>query len=167
MCWLKLFKSGLEKPPTLEAYDSYARQQVGDVPRYESTWAEVKAGLQSLEVRCMIKDEDVTDLRVFHTDEATLARMIPFLTYPADYYVAELDIDCDDYSMWAASDARRIFKVNGVYQVWGWMPLGYHAWSLGIVGQGRYKLWEPNAGFESAGDLFKAGEYGYNPEKWK
>jgi CRISPR type III-A-associated RAMP protein Csm4 len=49
------------------------------------------------------------------TDEETLARMVPFLTYPADYYVAELEINCDDYARWAAADARRIFLIQGVY----------------------------------------------------
>lgn len=166
MCWLsKLFKSGLEKPPSLEEYDNWVRQQVGDVPRYETTWEQVKAELSVLGLKCMISD--APDVKVFYTDEATLAKMIPFLTYPADYYIAELEIDCDDYSMWAASDARRIFKTNGIYQAWGWMPLGYHAFSVAKIGPSQYKLWEPNAGFECAGELFNFGENEYNPDKWK
>lgn len=160
-----MFRSGSDKTPSLEAYDGWVRQQVGTIPRYESTWNEVKAELESLGLQCMVSD--APDVRVFYTDEATLAKMIPFLTYSAEYYVAELDIDCDDYAMWAAADARRIFKVGGVFQAGGWMPLGYHAWSIGKVAPMQYKLWEPNAGFECAGDLFNFGDNEYNPNKWK
>lgn len=166
MCWLsKLFKP--ERPPTLEAYDNWVRQQVGEVPRYETSWGEVKVELQNLGLRCMIKDEDIPDFKMFHTDETTLTKMIPFLTYPADYYVAFLEIDCDDYADWASADASRIFKISGVRKVWGWMPLGYHAWSISRIAPMRYKLFEPNAGFDCAGELFNFGYFGYNPNKWK
>ena len=162
---VKELEAELALPPTYDEYYDWVRQQVGDVPKEEATLLEVRQELKALGLVCM--DESIPDTRVFSTDETTLTKIIPFLTYPADYYVAELDIDCDDYSMWAAADARKIFKVNGVYQVWGHMLLGYHAWSIGRVSVGKYLLWEPNAGFDYAGELFKFGGFGYNPEKWK
>jgi len=162
---IKELEAELALPPTYEEYYEWVRQQVGVIPKHESTLVEVRQELKTLGLVCM--DESIPDTRVFSTDEASLTKMIPFLTYPADYYVAELDIDCDDYSMWAAADARKIFKVNGIYQVWGHMPLGYHAWSVGRVAAGKYLLWEPNAGFECAGELFAFGIHEYRPEKWK
>ena len=153
------------EPPSLEAYDNWVRQQVGTITRYETTWLKVKAELEALGLKCMASD--APDTKVFYVSETSLAKMIPFLTYPADYYVAELDIDCDDYSKWAASDASRIFKVNGIWEVWGMTPLGYHALSLAKLTGNKYKLWESNAGFEYAGTVFSFGDYEYTPNKWK
>jgi len=155
-----------QNEPTLEAYDNWVRQQVGDIPRYQTTWGQVKAELDALGLECMIKN-DAPDFYVYHTDEVSLARMAPYLTYPADYYTQELDIDCDDYAMWSASDARRIFKVNGIYQCFGDMPDGYHAFPLAKVGVGEYKIWDSNAGFLCAGKPFNFGDYDYQPRKWK
>jgi hypothetical protein len=152
-------------PPSREEVDDWMRKQVGAVPLFETSWSQVISDLEALGLRCMIK-EDAPDYKVFYTDEVTLARMVPFLTYPADDYVEER-ADCDDYAMWASADASRIFKLNGVRQCWGDTPLGPHAWSLALVGVGQYKLWEPNAGFAYAGELFDAGDNGYQPKKWK
>jgi len=162
---IKELEAQLASPPTYEKYYDWVRQQVGDIPKHETMLSDVRQELKSLGLVCM--DESIPDIHVFSTNEATLIKMVPFLTYPADYYVAELDIDCDDYSMWAAADARKIFKVNGIYQVWGSMPLGYHAWSIGRSAAGKYLLWEPNAGFEYAGEVFAFGTHNYQPEKWK
>jgi len=30
-----------------------------------------------------------------------------------------------------------------------------------------YKLWDANAGFEYAGELFNLGEHGYGSKRWK
>lgn len=160
MCFL------IKKPtPTLEGYDNWVRSQVGDVPRQEMTWADLVSMLASHGLTLMLTDQP--DYKIRFTDEETLARMVPFLTYPADYYVAELEINCDDYARWAAADARRIFHIQGVYEVWGNTPYGYHAWSLGIIAFDEIRLFEPNAGFPMAGELFIPGDYGYTPEKWK
>ena len=154
-----------EIPPTLREYDEWVRSQVGEIPRQEMPWGDLVDMLAAHGIRAMAPD--MTDYKIRFTDEETLARMVPFLTYPADYYVAELEINCDDYARWAAADARRIFHVQGMYEVWGNTPYGYHAWSLGIVDFDKYKLFEPNAGFPFAGELFAAGENGFMPEKWK
>ena len=164
MC-LKLFSTSMIGQPSLDGYVAYVRKQVGKIERYETTWGEVKAELDGSGLECMIGDS-APDARVFYTDEASMVKMLPYLTFAADYYVAQLDIDCDDYSMWVAALARMIFKVNGIYQCWGKTPLGFHAFSLFYL-PGRYKIWEPNAGYAYAGELFSAGENGYVPMKWK
>ena len=163
MCFLQP-KRSVNIIPTLDDYIAFTRKQVGEIVRYETTWGEVKVELETNGLACMISD--APDTRVFYTDEVSLVKMVPYLTFAADYYVAGLDIDCDDYSMWAAALARLIFKVNGIYQCWGDMPLGYHAFELAYQ-PNSYKLWEPNAGFVYAGDLFLPGENGYIPRKWK
>ena len=164
MCF-KLFSNEMIGQPSLDGYVAYVRKQVGEVVRYETTWGAVKAELEGSGLECMIGD-NVADAAVFYPDEESLLKMLPYLTFPADYYVAQLSIDCDDYSMWAAALARMIFNVNGIYQCWGDMPLGYHGFSLGYW-PGKYRLWEPNAGFAYAGELFESGEYDYLPMKWK
>ena len=155
----------IEATPDLSAFIEYARREVGEIVRHETTWNDVKFELESYGIVCML-GVSAPDKRVFFTDEATMVRMLPFLTFAANHYVAELDIDCDDYSMWAAAFARLLFRVNGVLQCWGDMPLGYHAFNL-VYLSGGYKLWEPNAGYLYAGELFESGENSYLPRKWK
>jgi hypothetical protein len=165
VCRLTELLTGKKYPPTLREYDDWVRDQVGEVPRQEMTWQDMIGMLASHGLTSMVSD--MPDYKIRFTDEATLAKMAPFLTYPADYYVAEFEINCDDYARWAAADARRIFQVQGIYEVWGWTPYGYHAWSLGITDFDKFRLFEPNAGFPFAGELFAAGENGFIPEKWK
>ena len=90
-------------PPSREEVDRWMRNQVGEIPRFEMTWGDVMLDLQALGLRCM--SPDAPDYKIYYTDEEHLAKISPFLTYPADYYVAELEIDCDDYAKWAAADA--------------------------------------------------------------
>ena len=151
--------------PALREYDDWVRAQVGIIPRWEMPWGDLVDMLAAYGIRAMAPD--MPDYKIRFTDEETLARMVPFLTYPADYYVAELEINCDDYARWAAADARRIFHIQGVYDVWGDMPLGYHAWSLAVIDFDKIRFFDSNAGFPYAGELFKTGDYGYIPEKWK
>lgn len=167
MCRLTELLTGKKSPPTLRAYDDWVRSQVGEVPRQEMTWQGMVEMLSSHGLTLMLSSSSVPDYKVRFANEETLAKMVPFLTYPADYYIAELEINCDDYARWAAADARRIFRIQGVYEAWGWTPLGYHAWSLGIIDFDKYRLFEPNAGFPFAGELFESGENSYMPEKWK
>ena len=165
MCRLTELLTRKKSPPTLRAYDEWVRAQVGDVPRQEMLWQDLVSMLASHELTAMLSHPP--DYKIRFTNEETLARIVPFLTYPADYYVAELEINCDDYARWSAADARRIFHIQGVYEVWGSTPYGYHAWSLGIIDFDKFRLFEPNAGFPFAGELFAAGENGFIPEKWK
>ena len=165
MCWLTELLTGKKPPPTLREYDDWVRAQVGDVPRQEMPWQDLVKMLSGHGIEAMLPHPP--DYKIRFANEETLAKIVPFLTYPADYYVAELEINCDDYARWAAADARRIFRIQGVYEVWGNTPYGYHAWSLGIIDFDKFRLFEPNAGFPFAGELFAAGENGFIPEKWK
>lgn len=166
MCRLIELLTGKKSPPTLREYDNWVRTQVGDVPRQEMLWNDLVDMLKAQGLQPMLSHPP--DYKIRFTNEETLVKMLPFLTYPADYYIAELEIDCDDYARWAAADARRIFRIQGVYEVLGQTDLDYHAWSLGIVDFNRYKLFDSNAGFPFAGELFdKGGGYNYQPEKWK
>jgi len=152
--------------PTLEQYDRWVRSQVGTIERHEIEWGELVKMLREHEIEPMLTHRP--DYKKRYVDEATLMKMLPYLTYPADYYVAELEIVCDDYARWAAADARRIFHVSGVFEVWGQTSLGYHAFNLAVVAPDAYVLWEPNACFPFAGELFvRGGGYNYQPDKWK
>ena len=165
MCWLTELLTGKKSPPTLREYDGWVRAQVGEVQRQEMLWQDLVEMLAVHGLTAMV--QDMPDYKVRFTNKETLAKIAPFLTYPADYYVAELEINCDDYARWAAADARRIFRIQGIYEVWGNTPYGYHAWSLGIIDFDKFRLFEPNAGFPFAGELFADGENGFIPEKWK
>jgi len=162
MCFDKLFKA-------LKKAQEESEEQLWpqDYPKFEITWGELKRNLEELGLECMLKAKFVPDTKVTYTTEEAWGKMVSFLTYPADYYVAELEIDCDDYSKWTAADASKKFKLSGCLQCWGNMPLGYHAFSLVVTGPKSYKLFEPNAGFGCAGELFASGDFGYQPKSWK
>ena len=167
MCWLSdLLKPKPIEPPTLEAYDNYVRQQVGTVPILWIKFQELKVNLAELGLECRMRDDYQPDTWVAYTNEESWAKIIPFLTYSASYYVAE-GADCDDYARWAAVDASRIFKLNGCLEGWGLMPQGGHAWGLVMTSPKGYKLFEPNAGFEYAGELFANKDNEYNTKSWE
>lgn len=156
-----------KEPPSLDEYIQWVREQVGPIPRYETSWNEMRTELNTLGIRCMIKDGDIPDLRIFHTDAANLIKIVPYLTFSGEYYVAELDVDCDDYAEWAHGLASLIFNLNGICQAWGQVPEGPHAFSISRVGPMQYKLFEPNAAFNYPAELFDFGEHDYKPERWK
>jgi len=134
-------------------------------PVYKLPWAELIRFLLVLDLQPMVNPEYVADSYVTYTDKDSWAKIIPFLVYPADLYVEEV-ADCDDYSKWAAADSSKLFNLNGCLQCWGHMPLGYHAWNLVLI-EGGYKLFDANAGFPHAGQLFNPMDNGYKPEAWK
>jgi len=140
-------------------------------PVHQLPWAELITSLLALGLEPMIKYDYPPDKYITYTDEASWEKIVPFLTYPAELYVAEA-ADCDDYSKWATADSSKLFNLNGCLQCWGDMPLGYHAWNLVItasdaVSTTSYKLFDANAGFPHAGKLFNPMDNGYKPEAWK
>lgn len=160
------------EPPTLEDYDQYVRDKVRIDKRYEIDWVNLKIFLENnFGIEAM--SEFRPDTKKYFVDENTLKQMTPYLTYPADDYIYDYYIDCDDYAQWATADARRIFRVNGIFECWGNLklydnsPPGAHAFCLAITSYATVKLFEPNAGFPWAGELFNIGEHGYTPLYWK
>lgn len=135
-------------------------------PVFEIGWFGLITELRDLGVELMLKLDHVPDNTVKHTDEESWAKIMPFLVYPADYYVEQV-ADCDDYARWATADSSRLFKLNGCLECWGDSQWGYHAYSLIRVAPGEYRISEPNAGAPWAGDLLKFGQHGYNPKFWR
>jgi len=139
-------------------------------PRYVITWKELIANLDELGLELMLKSKFKPDYNVSYTDETGWAKIIPYLVFPADMYVAE-DADCDDYAKAASAKAAMEFKRNGCFQCWGTVDneqaKGRHAFNLVITGVKSFKLFDPNSGFPYAGKLFGQGEYGYIARAWK
>jgi hypothetical protein len=98
------------------------------------------------------------------TTESELERIAPHLVYPADWYINEI-WDCEDYAIQAQGDAARQFHVSGIRMGLGWMPLGYHGFPITLSKEGNIWLLDPNAGFPYAGEWFRIGQNGYNPNK--
>ena len=99
------------------------------------------------------------------TSESEFERIAPYLVYPADWYLGDLQIDCEDYALQAQCDAAFKFHVSGVRLGLGWMPLGYHGFPVTLSKQGNVWLMEPNAGFPYAGKWFTIGANSYLPNK--
>jgi hypothetical protein len=98
------------------------------------------------------------------TTEIELERIAPYLVYPADWYIEQI-ADCEDYALQAQCDAAFKFHVSGIRMGLGWMPLGYHGFPITLSKEGGIWLLDPNAGFSYAGEWFKIGGNGYNPNK--
>lgn len=151
------------EPVSLDQWVASVSAEIPDVPRYALPFSVIRQELADLGITCMT---DMPDYQKRFTSYETLKLMLPHLTYRADYYIANLEINCDDYALWAAADARRLFNIQGVWQCWGDMPQGYHAWNIARTEQG-YFMFEPNAGFPWAGELYRIGDFGYIPKRWK
>ena len=107
MC-LDIFKKR-HKTQSLDDYIEFVRSEVGEIERYEIDLETIKAELKALNMIPMFTR--IPEFKQFYVNEETLIRIVPYLTYSAEYYVSSLEIDCDDYAMWGAADARRILIV--------------------------------------------------------
>ena len=151
--------------------DNPATNDPPDIERFEIDWATIIQELAQIGLECQLKDNySYPDMKVHTTDLEGWNKIVPFLTYSGDLYVAE-DADCEDYARWASSDASKIFRLGSCLQCWGNVSNsqanGSHAWNLVRVGGGDWRLFDANAGFDCSGSLFKIGEKGYTPRSWK
>lgn len=140
-------------------------------PEFQIYWTQLKKDLAELGIECRLKDKFAPDAKVFYTDEESWAKIVPHLVYPAEYYVSQA-ADCDEYAKKASVDASFEFQLNGCLQAWGRHDVA-HAFGLVITGPKTFKLFEPNAGFPWAGQLFDPEELlapdeenGYTIESW-
>ena len=161
MCWLSdLFKKEKPKPQL---------KQIIAVP-----WHSIISELTELGLELMLKDKFQPDKYTYHVDEEDWRKVVPYLTFSGEYYVYTPEApDCDDYAKKASAEASFQFHLS-CFECWGDSPYispdnptGRHAFSLVRVGAKDYRIFEPNAAFEEAGELFKFGEHEYKPDAWR
>ena len=102
------------------------------------------------------------DTLVSITSKKNLDIIISSLVYSADLYVENI-CDCEDYALQAQCDAAFKFHISGIRMALGNMPLGYHGFNIALDTDNNIWLHDANAGFEYAGEWFKIGENGYQP----
>ena len=158
-----LFSSGSDDPKLEEIFKS--GNQIRDLPDYEIAFTDVNAELASLGIEYMRKPHFVNDYTYNYTDEDGWNKIVPYLTFPADWYINDR-AKCNTYAMLAVCKALFVYGLN-VFETWGMTPMGYHAFCMVRLSDGRFKLFESNAGFEYAGELFNIGEHGYVPNGWE
>jgi len=167
MCWSKLFggKQRVEEEVTEEEGNFLPEPKKFDYPVSSLNWTAIRKELQALGLGEMT--DDMPDKDFFFTDEEGWERIFPELTYPAEYFADFERRDCDDYSKKASADSSFYYGLNCL-QVWGNTPYGFHAFSMVRLSSGDWKLFEPNASFECAGELLGLkNKYGWEPIKWK
>jgi len=153
MCFSKLFKKKEELP--------------ADYPVYQIRWEDLKTVMDSYNLELMLKDQFKPDSYIYFTGRLDWDKLLPYLTYSAELYAEVERRDCDDYSKKASADAAWLFGL-GCIQVWGDTPYGRHAFNLVITSPTTVKIFEPNAGFECAGELMDLeNEYGWKADSWK
>ncbi len=131
---------------------------------YSMNYSTVRDELTALGIICM--DNNLPDINFYYTDISRWQEIIKYLTYSAEYYSQSERKDCDDYSKKASADSSFNFGLNTI-QAWGHTPNEYHAFNLVKTLDG-YMIFEPNAGFECAGELMELNnKYGWSPDKWK
>jgi len=147
---------------------------LGGVPREERNLPEVRVievpysqcidELATLGIEWQRKAKYKPDYIVRHTTLEGWKLILPYLIFSAHWYIFE-GADCDDYAVWAKAKASRLFKLH-VFETWGTMPLGRHAWNMVRYGEKSYVFFDSNAGFDVAGKLFANGEYGRQAKSW-
>lgn len=134
-------------------------------PRIQITWQDMKSVIEAIGLDCMIKAKYNPDNLVSYTTQSAWESIVPHLVLPADFYEAE-DSDCDDFAHHASAKSSIVFK-RICLQVWGRTPLGVHAFNAVQIDPNKFMFFEPNAGFDFAGELFNFGDHGYTPKSWK
>ena len=144
----------------------------------------VVAELKELGLELMLKAKFQQDRYIYHVGLAGWEKLVPYLVISGKSYLfpPESPIqriltpeapDCDDYSKRASATAAFEFGVSclGCQGATPYKseknPTGRHAFNLVRVGDGDYRIFEPNAAFEEAGELFRFGEHGYIPDAWR
>lgn len=134
-------------------------------PLFRKTWQDVKGNLDDLGLICM--ESSLPDYEFFYTDILSWQVIFKNLIYPAQYFAEIERKDCDDYSKKASADSSFYYGLNCL-QVWGDTPEGYHAFNMIMIAPGIWRVFEPNAGFECAGELLLLdNKYGWKPKQWK
>jgi len=139
---------------------------------YSIPYSDLANYLQGNGLINMVKSEYHPDNRVYFTSKEGWISLIPYLTFSAEVYADSERRDCDDYSKKASAEGAFKFGLE-VIQVWGDTPLGPHAFNLVIyldeTDNFGCSLFEPNAGFECAGELlvFNNNSYGWIAKSWK
>lgn len=155
MSWLsKLFTSKRKKPTVKQIYSV--------------SWSTVKQELTELGLELMLKEGYKPDQAIYYCDEEDWKKLVPFLTFSGEplFIGTEAIPDCDDWAKKASVEAAFEFHVSCL-ETWGNTPYSRHAFSLVKKGDKAYDIFEPNAAFGEAGELFHIGEHSYNPNCWR
>jgi len=110
-----------------------------------------------------ISVKDPLDATITIASEEELRRIAPYLTRPADDYIAEI-ADCEDYAMWGAVKAAFEFHCSTVRVTLGESENGYHGYNIMVDTNSKVWILENNAGFPYAGTLMEIGEHGHIPK---
>tara|TARA_Y100000310_G_scaffold276879_1_gene294330 strand:+ start:3638 stop:4174 length:537 start_codon:yes stop_codon:yes gene_type:complete len=162
---------GCDVPPKFEIVEQESfmpNPEVSDFPVYGESWGDTRKSLEDLGMFPMT--EDMPDKMFYYTDLSVWEQILISLTFSGDIFAEEERRDCDDYSKLASAVSGFVYGLNCV-QAWGESPYGYHAYNMVKIPDGEGSAWrvfEPNAGFEVAGELFEfKNTYGWNAQKWK
>lgn len=80
-----------------------------------------------------------------------------YFKFPMPSYLSAR-MDCDDFAVLLKGLVASFFGLNYFGVIFGWCPLGYHAWCIFNTENGLFCL-EPQTG-----EYFPVGEKGYSPE---
>lgn len=141
------------------------RQSVPDYPIFRMAWQDARKSLDDLGLVWM--DTKLPDANFFYTNESSWQKIFKNLIYPATRFTEVERKDCDDYSKKASADSSFYYGLNCL-QSWGDSPAGYHAFNMIMVAPYIWRIFEPNSGFECAGELLKLdNKYGWKAKDWK
>jgi hypothetical protein len=138
-----------------------------DLPEYNN-WGVQRSYLvnQLTDIDPINLDGLLIDTWYFYTDLGGWSLILPDLLIESDLYRTNR-FDCEDYAMKAAGICAERYGLNSFRLVIGTINGNGHGFNIfpygdetGIQG---WLLWEPNDGYEWAGNAFEIGENGYSP----
>ena len=124
--------------------------------------------VQALGIDVFPKTDDFTlDDWYYYTDLDGWAKILPDLVLNSNLYKPNV-FDCEDYGLKAQIECSLRYGINSLRLCIGKVPKGWHGFNIFPYGDDKgiegLMLFEPNAGFEWAGNAFQIGDNGYIPE---
>jgi len=135
--------------------------------RYGVQQSYLAGELKKLSLHCFpVTDDYVLDAWYYYTNLKGWAKILPDLVSHSNLYKSNV-FDCEDYALKAQVECALRYGLNSFRMCIGNMPQGMHGFNIfpygdetGIQG---FMLFEPNDGFDWAGNAFKIGDNGYVP----
>lgn len=123
--------------------------------------------LHKVSVEPIIETDDfVLDRLYYYTNMEGWSKVLPDLLLRSGLYRENI-FDCEDYALKAQIECALRYGLNAMRLCIGRIPQGMHGFDIFPYGNERgiegFMLFEPNDGFEWAGNAFDIGENGYQP----
>lgn len=131
-------------------------------PKYVMKTCSYQEIWNALTTNKLIAPMSLFDANYYYTDMEGWGNVMYDMIFSSTLYKTD-KFDCDNYALKALSICAEKYGLNTFGMAVGPIPSGIHAFNIFYVGNNKFMLFEPNAGFANAG-IFEMGQNGYYPQ---